>query len=225
MHDVRFNQSELQATITRCSCFRSWRDRYHAFISHSQQDGGDQVAHIKKELEKYVSSINIFTDVAAGRVERALTEKSQLYTAIDRSEVFLVFLSKTFFTRKWCVKEFQEAIATGKHIVLVIDTDPRHGGFSGRNPLEQFVAYSVGQQARAGRTRRRRQPVEPGEARWRWRVRDARQWVRDHVSVGRAPAPGGSAADGRWTTILPSTRSRTSRSKAMRCRWMPAHIP
>ena len=37
---------------------------------------------IKKELEKYVETINIFTDVAAGRTERALSAKSQLYTAI-----------------------------------------------------------------------------------------------------------------------------------------------
>ena len=184
MHDVRsFNQSELHAADNTLLVLPKLApDRYHAFISHSQQDGGDQVAHVKKELEKYVGSINIFTDV--GRVERALTEKSQLYTAIGRSEVFLVFLSKTFFTRKWCVKEFQEAIATGKHIVLVVDTDPRHGGFSGRNLLEQFGVYSAGQQVRAGRTqRRRRQPVEPGEAGWRWRVRDALPVGCDHVRV------------------------------------------
>ena len=120
-------------------------ERYHIFISHSQQDGGDQVGHIKKELEKYVETINIFTDVAAGRVERALSAKTELYTAIERSSVFLVFLSKTYFTRKWCVKEFQEAIATGKHIVIVLDTDTRHGGMS----LDAFVEYSTKQRDRA----------------------------------------------------------------------------
>ena len=73
---------------------------YHAFISHSQQDGGDQVAHIKKELEKYIDTIEIFTDVAAGRHERALTAKTQLFGAIDSSATFVVFLTKTFFTRK-----------------------------------------------------------------------------------------------------------------------------
>eukprot|EP00937_MAST-01D_sp_MAST-1D-sp2_P000024 g24.t1 len=118
---------------------------YHAFISHSQQDGGDQVANLKKELEKYIGTINIFTDVAAGKQERALTQKSQLYTAIERSEVFLVFLTRTFFTRKWCVKEFQEASATGKHIVLVLDSDPRHGGMTAK----EFAAYAAGQRARA----------------------------------------------------------------------------
>ena len=120
-----------------------------------------------------------------GRVARARTEKSQLYTAINRSEVFLVFLSKTFFTRKWCVKEFQEAIATGKHIVPVVDTDPRHGGFSGRNPLEQFVAYSVGQQARA------KQDAETQASNlWNQSKLDGDtecealcQWVCDHVRV------------------------------------------
>eukprot|EP00937_MAST-01D_sp_MAST-1D-sp2_P008078 g8078.t1 len=74
--------------------------RYHAFMSHSQQDGGDQVAHMKKELEKFVGTIRIFTDIAVGRVEHAHTAKSDLGSAIKQSEVFLVFLTKTYFTRK-----------------------------------------------------------------------------------------------------------------------------
>eukprot|EP00937_MAST-01D_sp_MAST-1D-sp2_P001142 g1142.t1 len=119
---------------------------YHAFISHSQQDGGDQVAHIKKELEKYVCTISIFTDVAAGCRERALTRKTDLYGAIDASDVFLVFLTKTYFTRKWCVIEFRDAIAKRKKIVLVMDRDERHGGM--RLGIQQFVKYSRGQKDR-----------------------------------------------------------------------------
>eukprot|EP00937_MAST-01D_sp_MAST-1D-sp2_P003428 g3428.t1 len=119
---------------------------YHAFISHSQQDGGDQVAHIKKELEKYVCTISIFTDIAGGYRERALTRKTELYGAIDASDVFLVFLTKTYFTRKWCVIEFRDAIAKRKKIVLVMDRDERHGGM--RRGIQQFVEYSRGQKGR-----------------------------------------------------------------------------
>eukprot|EP00937_MAST-01D_sp_MAST-1D-sp2_P004033 g4033.t1 len=118
---------------------------YHVFISHSQQDGGDQVAHIKKELEKYVETMVVFTDIAAGRAEHALAAKSQLSRAIEQSTVFLVFLTKSYFTRKWCVKEFQEASARGKHIVFVQETDPRHGGMS----IDTLIRHSTGQQARA----------------------------------------------------------------------------
>ena len=85
-----------------------------------------------------------------GRAERAKSAKSrrgrQVYTGIERSSTILIFLSKTYFTRKWCVKEFQEAIATGKHVVIVLDTDARHGGMT----LDAFVEYSTGQRTRAG---------------------------------------------------------------------------
>ena len=164
-------------------------ERYHIFISHSQQDGGDQVGHIKKELEKYVETINIFTDVAAGRVERALSAKTELYTAIERSSVFLVFLSKTYFTRKWCVKEFQEAIATGKHIVIVLDTDTRHGGMS----LDAFVEYSTGQRARADADK-----AAGASNLWNQgrggdtECQELCNWVAEHLhmeSAGRAAAP------------------------------------
>eukprot|EP00937_MAST-01D_sp_MAST-1D-sp2_P007747 g7747.t1 len=106
VEDVRrFNLSEsfrfkASGVLLTMPVLEPPREMYHAFISHSQQDGGDQVANLKKELEKYIGTINIFTDVAAGKQERALAEKSQLYSAIDRSSVFIVFLTKTFFTRK-----------------------------------------------------------------------------------------------------------------------------
>jgi hypothetical protein len=120
---------------------------YHAFMSHSQQDGGDQVAQIKKELEKYTTgTIRIFTDVAAGFAERALTKKTDLYGAIDASVVFLVFLTRTYFTRKWCVIEFRDAIAKGKKIVLALDRDTRHGGMQGG--IKEFVEYSCTQASR-----------------------------------------------------------------------------
>ena len=41
------------------------RHKYHAFIGHSQQDGGDQVAHIKKELlDKMRAELTILGFVA-----------------------------------------------------------------------------------------------------------------------------------------------------------------
>eukprot|EP00937_MAST-01D_sp_MAST-1D-sp2_P001199 g1199.t1 len=160
-------------------------EEYHAFISHSQQDGGDQVANLKKELEKYISTINIFTDVAAGKQEKALAEKSQLYGAIERSEVFLVFLTRTFFTRKWCVKEFQEASARGKHIVLVLDTDQRHGGMA----VDEFVEYATTQ-----RERSLGDATSKASNLWNQAALDGDasctalcQWVADHVAV-----PGGA---------------------------------
>eukprot|EP00937_MAST-01D_sp_MAST-1D-sp2_P002202 g2202.t1 len=123
---------------------------YHVFVSHSQQDGGDQVQNLKKDLEKRVNTISVFTDVAAGRDERGLTKKSDLYGAIEKSGVFLVFLTKTYFTRKWCVLELQEALAKlavdeDFHIVLVLDMDERHGGMT----LAKLVEYVAEQEQRS----------------------------------------------------------------------------
>ena len=156
---------------------------YHVIISHSQQDGGDQVAHIKKELEKFVSTAVIFTDVASGRIERALTAKSALYSAIKQSSCFLVFLTKTYFTRKWCIKELQEAIARGKHAVIVCDTDLRHGGM----PLKQMVAYAKEQRQRAkadeelGASNLHNQATIDGDA----ECEQLLDWVESHLSVSK----------------------------------------
>jgi len=155
---------------------------YHIFTSHSQQDAGDQVAHIKKELEKFVSTVIIFTDVASGRLERALTEKSALYSAIKQSSCFLVFLTKSYFTRKWCIKELQEAIARGKHIVFILDTDGRHGGMS----LVQMVDYASTQRERAAADARTNasnlynQAKLDGDA----ECEKLCDWVASHLGIG-----------------------------------------
>jgi len=157
------------------------REHFHVFISHSQQDGGDQVAHIKAELKTYIETISICTDAVAGRAERALPAKSQLHTAIERSSVFLVFLSKTYFTRKRCVKEFQAAIAMGKHIVIVLDTDVSNGG----TELETFVEYATGQRARAntdaitGASNLWNQATRSGDT----ECVDLCEWVAKHVQI------------------------------------------
>ena len=74
-----------------------------------------------------------------------MKSNAELAGAIRGAAVFLVFLTKTYFTRKWCVLELQEAIALGKHIVVVFDTDERHGGMAS---LEELVEYAQGQKAR-----------------------------------------------------------------------------
>ena len=115
------------------------------FLSHSQQDGGDQVAHIKKELEQLVETIEIFTDVAAGRKETSLDAKGSLDVIIENSDALLCFVTTSYFTRKWCVLELKMALDAGKAVFFVYDTDPRHGGMSVKEVLE----YATTQDARA----------------------------------------------------------------------------
>jgi hypothetical protein len=74
---------------------------FHLFLAHSRQDGGDQVANIKRELEKHCSTIEIFTDIAAGRKESGLDSVGSLEELVENTNVTLCFLTKTFFTRQW----------------------------------------------------------------------------------------------------------------------------
>eukprot|EP00937_MAST-01D_sp_MAST-1D-sp2_P005255 g5255.t1 len=117
---------------------------YHAFISHSQQDGGDQPHRIL--------SVRVL---------------------------------------QWCVKEFQDASMHGKHIVLVLDSDPRHGGMS----VDEFVEYSTSQRERC-----KADMLSKASNLWNQAVFDGDvactelcEWVSDHVTVQRS---GGSDGDG-----------------------------
>jgi hypothetical protein len=153
LHDIRefntrqsFRHEDSGELVVLPKLDETEGEESHIFVSHSQRDAGDQTAHIKKEIEKFISTAVIFTDVAAGRVERQLTEKAKLASAIKKSAVFLVFLTKTYFTRKWCVLELQQAIALKKHIVIIFDTNKLHGGMA---TLEELVNYAQGQKARS----------------------------------------------------------------------------
>ena len=73
---------------------------HHAFLSHSKQDAGDQIAHIKKELETHCSTIEIFTDGIAGRKELGLGTKGSFEDIVGSTGLMVCFMSKTYFTQK-----------------------------------------------------------------------------------------------------------------------------
>jgi hypothetical protein len=103
---------------------------YHIFISHAQMDGGDQVAVLKGLLEKYCKTVEVFTDVAAGRQEKGLELLLDLDKIVSNVDVMVCFLTKKYWTRYWCIKEVKIAEDAKKPVVMVRETDERHGGGS-----------------------------------------------------------------------------------------------
>ena len=95
--------------------------RWHLFCSYNWGTGQEQCAIVKRLLCMYMPGSRVFLDVdgmQADEVERN----------VDRSVVFMIFLSKGYFTSKSCHREVQHAMDMRKPVVLV--HDPLRGGAS-----------------------------------------------------------------------------------------------
>jgi len=99
-----------------------------AFISYSQQDGQDAAALLKLLLEKV--GVNVWLDIHQDDI--SVTAMSR---GISRSDVFLIFLTKSYFERVFTLFELESALELDKPIIVVYDADERHGGF------HQFRTY------------------------------------------------------------------------------------
>ena len=98
--------------------------RWHLFLSHCWGTGQDQVHMIKKELRVLVPSLSVFLDVDDLNDFSAET----LQASVRDSGVILIFLSRGYFMSKNCAIECTEAIAKEKPLVLVHESDTKHGG-------------------------------------------------------------------------------------------------
>ena len=104
-------------------------DGFHAFVSHEWSGGQDQAKTIKSSLISLVPGLRVFLDVDD------LTSTTELESFVARSDVVIVFLSGSsvddrslYFASKNCLRELRNAIALGKPLVFVLETDPQHGG-------------------------------------------------------------------------------------------------
>ena len=55
--------------------------------------------------------------------------KASMAAGVQNSEVFLLFLSEGVLSRPFCIFEIETALSLGKKIVLMHETDGRHGAF------------------------------------------------------------------------------------------------
>ncbi|XRB25061.1 TIR domain-containing protein [Pseudoscourfieldia marina] len=94
---------------------------FHFFISHAQANGQDQVHAITRDLE--MRGIKVWRDMDQAQITWAGMKKG-----VEKSLVFMLFLTKGAIARTWVQMEVLHAISLKKPIILVNETDKRHGG-------------------------------------------------------------------------------------------------
>jgi hypothetical protein len=94
----------------------------HVFISHSQGTGGDQAAMLHLELEKL--GLKTWYDQSDEDVT-----KEGMREGLEQSLAVLLFLSAGVLSRPFVQFEVRTAMDLGKPIILVHETDARHGAF------------------------------------------------------------------------------------------------
>jgi len=95
-----------------------------AFISYSQSDALDAAALLHHLLLKS-RGVKTWFDQQQEAISAAAMSKG-----ISRSCCFVIFLTNSYFERKFTVFELETALALEKQIVVVWEGDERHGGFS-----------------------------------------------------------------------------------------------
>lgn len=106
---------------------------YHAFVSHAWATAQDQARSLKELLQNFVQNIVCFLDVDN------LEDISRLDEYIENSSAILIFLSGStrgedgtqqsdYFSSANCMVELRAAVRLGKPIILVLETNPSHGG-------------------------------------------------------------------------------------------------
>ena len=111
-------------------------DVFHCFVSHAWASGQDQARSVKGQLQRYVQNIQVFLDVDN------LEDISRLGEYVGNSSALVVFLSGSssplgqpqsdYFSSANCMVELRAAVDQDVPILLVLETDPTHGGV----PLE-----------------------------------------------------------------------------------------
>jgi hypothetical protein len=97
---------------------------YDAFLSHVQKDSKDlcrSLYYATKEMKALV-----WYDKVAERLDL-----KGMVDGVNRSNEFVLVMTRTYFTRPYCVYEFLVAIALGKPITVLLEVDKNsHGGLT-----------------------------------------------------------------------------------------------
>jgi hypothetical protein len=120
--DVRFGEGSGAGVITLPSDAlepRSWA----LFLSHAQMEAQNQCALLARLLSE--ARVPVWYDMDAERLE-----VSDMCRGIARSSFFLLYLTRSYFSRWFCRLEASVARAMGKQLIVVYESDSRHGGNS-----------------------------------------------------------------------------------------------
>ena len=94
---------------------------YHVFLSHSQREAQNSVAHLGLLLRD--AGIAAWIDTESLRLA-----PGDMARGIRNSAVFVVYLTSGYLERFFCQLELTVALALKKPIIVVYESDVRHGG-------------------------------------------------------------------------------------------------
>ena len=115
--------SSAEALSARCAPRLMLSDKNHAFISHYQGNGGPRAMTIKYAVEAAVPGGRVWLD----QDEHDKTEAGMV-AGVTGSRVFVLLLTRGVLSRPWVRMEVRKALELRKPIVLVKESDERHGG-------------------------------------------------------------------------------------------------
>jgi len=127
------NRSTVRDTGTN-STVQSSERVYDVFLSHLQRNGQDAVISLQMFLKQSRPAIKCFIDLDVD-MKGDLT--GTLKDAVMNCRCFLFFITDGILTSPWCLQELRWAVEYDKSIVLVRETDARHGGIEMNDFMRQ----------------------------------------------------------------------------------------
>lgn len=95
--------------------------KYDMFLSHKQSEAQDAVATLSFNLKQARSDIRLWLDLEQDPTEQGM------YEGVRDSKCFLFYCTEGIAFSKYCLLELGWAVELNKPIILVAETDPRHG--------------------------------------------------------------------------------------------------
>mmetsp|Transcript_29513 Transcript_29513/g.75084 ORF Transcript_29513/g.75084 Transcript_29513/m.75084 type:complete len:744 (-) Transcript_29513:78-2309(-) len=108
--------------------------RFDIFLSHLQRNGQDAIISMRMFLQKSQPGLRTFIDLEVD-MRGGLT--NMLKDSIEVCGCFLFFITDGILQSEWCAQELRWAVEFGKTIVLVRETDERHGGIEMKDFFKQ----------------------------------------------------------------------------------------
>jgi hypothetical protein len=115
---VRFDAEDL---VEHCVAHKLALAPRALFMSHAQGEAQNQCLALAMLLSS--ADVSVWYDMDA---ERLAVE--DMCRGVATSRFFLIYLTKSYFTRWFCRLEAQVARELGKELIVVYESDPRHGG-------------------------------------------------------------------------------------------------
>mmetsp|Transcript_103916 Transcript_103916/g.291007 ORF Transcript_103916/g.291007 Transcript_103916/m.291007 type:complete len:685 (-) Transcript_103916:97-2151(-) len=112
----------------------SHAETYDIFLSHLQRNAQDAIIAMQMFLREARPGIHIFVDVDVDMKDGL---QATIKNGVQGCGAFLFFITDGILGSVWCAQELRWAVEFGRNIVLVRETDPRHGGIEMKDFMKQ----------------------------------------------------------------------------------------